>query len=234
MSRLISSNASQLFFFPSSFDCWIPQDHQVRFFDEIIEGLELSDITDTLDLDQKRGRPAYNPIMMTKLVIYGYAEGITSARKLEKACLERIDFRFITGNRLPDYRSIARFKKLHLQALAGLHEQILLVAASDGLIEMKEVAIDGTKILADASKHQAMSYEHMCKKEGEVRSEIKARRQQSKHGSRSRWKEIKEEIRFQEGRLRHIKKWKKALEERARNEGKEQPEPRAQRPDQFH
>jgi transposase len=228
MSRLISSNASQLFFFPSSFDCWIPQDHQVRFFDEIIEGLELSDITDTLDLDQKRGRPAYNPIMMTKLVIYGYAEGITSARKLEKACLERIDFRFITGNRLPDYRSIARFKKLHLQALAGLHEQILLVAASDGLIEMKEVAIDGTKILADASKHQAMSYEHMCKKEGEVRSEIKARRQQSKHGSRSRWKEIKEEIRFQEGRLRHIKKWKKALEERARNEGKEQPEPKDQ------
>ena len=147
--------------------------------------------------------------------IYGYAEGITSARKLEKACVERIDFRFITGNQVPDYRSIARFKKLHLPALAGLHEQILLIAASDGLIEMKEVAIDGTKILAAASKHQSMSYEHMGRKEGELRTEIKSLRKQSNHGSRSRRKEIKEEIRFQEGRMRHIRKWKKALEERA-------------------
>lgn len=228
MSRLITSNASQLFLFPSSFDCWLPQDHQVRFFDEIIEELELSEITDTLDLDQKRGRPAYDPKMMTKLVIYGYAEGITSTRKLEKACLERIDFRFISGNRLPDYRSIARFKKLHLKALAGLHEQILVLAASDGLIEMKEVAIDGSKILADASKHKAMSYEHMCKKEGELRTEIKALRKLRLHGSRSQIKEIKEEIKFQEGRLRHIKKWKKALEERERKEGKDKPEPKDQ------
>lgn len=228
MSRLISSNACQLFLFPSSFDCWIPQDHQVRFFDEIVESLDLSEIADTIDLAQKRGRPAYDSIMMTKLVLYGYAEGIASTRKLEKACLERIDFRFITGNRIPDYRSIARFKKEHLPALAGLHEQILLIAASEGLIDMKEVAIDGTKILADASKHQAMSYEHMCKKGSELRAEIKSLRKQCQHGSRSRQREIKEEIRFQEGRLRHIKKWKLALEERARNEGKEKPEPKDQ------
>jgi transposase len=228
MSRLITSNTSQLFLFPSSFECWLPRDHQVRFFDEIIEGLELSEITGTLDLDQKRGRPAYDPKVMTKLVIYGYAEGITSARKLEKACLERIDFRFITGNRLPDYRSIARFKKLHLKSLAELHEQILLIAASEGLIEMKEVAIDGTKILANASKHKAMSYEHMCKKEGELKSEIKALRKLTHHGSRNKRKEIKEEIQFQVGRLRHIQKWKNALEERARNEGKDKPESKDQ------
>ena len=228
MSRLITSNACQLFLFPSSFDCWLPRDHQVRFFDEVIEDLELSEITDILDLGQKQGRPAYDPKMMTKLVIYGYAEAITSARKLEKACLERIDFRFITGNRLPDYRSIARFKKLHLKALAGLHEQIILIAASDGLIEMKEVAIDGSKILADASKHKAMSYEHMCKKEGELRTEIKALKKRTHQGSRSKRKEIKEEIQFQEGRLRHIKKWKKALEARAAKEGKDKPEPKDQ------
>lgn len=228
MSRLITSNSSQLYLFPSSFECWLPQEHPVRFFDQIIEELDLSEITCGYDLDQKRGRPGYDRKMMTKLVIYGYSEGIASARKLEKACLERIDFRFITGNRLPDYRSIARFRKSHLTALSGLHEQILLIAASDGLIELKEVSIDGSKILANASKHKAMSYEHMCSKIQELSAEIRSLKKERYFGSRRKRQEIKDEIQFKEGRLRHLKKWRKALEDRAVKEGKNRPEPKDQ------
>lgn len=228
MSRLITSNGSQLLLFPSSFDCWLPRDHNVRVFDELMEELDLSDFAKSIDLDQKRGRPAYDRVMMTKIVLYGYTVGITSARELEKACVERLDLRFLTGNRFPKYRSIARFKKQNLKALAGLHEQVLLIAAEDGLIEMKEVAIDGTKMLADASKHKAMSYQYMCNREIELKSEIKSLKKEKNRGSRAKRKEIKDEIEFKKGRLNHIRKWKQALIERVHEEGREAPEPKEQ------
>ena len=224
MSRLITSNASQLMLIPSSLGCLLSSDHPARFFDEIVEQLDLSEIIKTVDTVQKRGRPAYDPVMMTKVIMYGYSIGIISTRELENACLNGIDFRFLTGNRYPDYRSIARFKKQHLKAMAGLHEQVLLLAATDGLIEMREVATDGTKILANASKHKAMSYEHMRKKEVELKTEIKALKKERYNGSRARQEEIKEDIHFKQNRLQHIRRWKKALEERACTEGKEQPE----------
>ena len=224
MSRLITSNASQLMLIPSSLGCLLSSDHPARFFDEIVEQLDLSEIIKTVDTVQKRGRPAYDPVMMTKVIMYGYSIGIISTRELENACLNGIDFRFLTGNRYPGYRSIARFKKQHLKAMAGLHEQVLLLAATDGLIEMREVATDGTKILANASKHKAMSYEHMRKKEVELKTEIKALKKERYNGSRARQEEIKEDIHFKQNRLQHIRRWKKALEERACTEGKEQPE----------
>lgn len=225
MSRLITSNPCQLMLLPSSLGCLLPADHPVHFFKDIVEQLDLSAITKTFDLDQRRGRPAYDPIMMTKLVMYGYSVGLTSSRAVESACLERIDFRVLTGNRRPDYRSIARFRKVHGEALAALHEQVLLIAAGDGLIDMREVATDGTKILANASKHKAMSYERMCEKELELKAEIKTWKQESHKGSRRHREEAKEEMRFKQDRLRHVRKWKKALEERAVAEGKQQPEP---------
>ena len=191
MSRLITSSVSQLLLFPSSFDCWLPQDHNVRFFDELMEELDLSGIAKTIDLNEKRGRPAYDPFMMTKIVLYGYTVGIASARELEKACVDRLDLRFLTGNRFPRYRSIARFKKRNLKTLAGLHGQVLLIAAAEGLIEMNEVAIDGTKMLADASKHKAMSYQYMCNREVELKSEIKALNNEKDTGSRAKRKETR-------------------------------------------
>jgi len=228
MSRLITSNSSQLLLFPSSFDCWLPQDHNVRFFDELIEEMDLSGIAKTIDLSQKRGRPSYDRVMMSKIVLYGYTVGIASARELEQACVERLDFRFLTGNRYPKYRSIARFKKQNLKALAGLHEQVLLIAADEDLIEMKEVAIDGTKMLADASKHKAMSYQYMCNREIELRSEIKALEKEKNTGSRAKRKEVRDESEFKKVRLNHIKKWKQALIDRVRKEGRAEPEPKEQ------
>lgn len=228
MSRLVVSNSSQLLLFPSSFDCWLPEDHPARFFEQLLEELDLFDFTNAIDLDQKRGRPAFDRVAMVKIVLYGQMEGIVSARDLAKACVERLDFRFLTGNRCPKYRSIARFKKSNLKVLAGLHEQVLLVAATEGLIGMEQVSIDGTKMLADASKHKAMSYEHMCKREIELKSEIKALKKDRHQGSRARRKEIEEDLQFKERRLSHIKKWKQELENRVREEGREKPEPKEQ------
>jgi transposase len=228
MSRLVVSNGFQLLLFPSSFDFWLPNDHNVRFFDELIEELDLTDIKQKFNLAQKRGRSAFDPVAMTKIVLYGYMEGIISARGLENACIDRLDFRFLTGNRCPSYRSIARFKRRNLKALAALHEQVLLIAVAEGLVELKQVSIDGSKVLANASKHKAMSYEYMCKREIELESEIRALKKEQGKGSRARRKEIEEDLEFKKSRLSHIRKWKGALESRVRDEGREKPEPKEQ------
>jgi len=228
MSRLIVSNVSQLLLFPSSFDSWLPNDHNVRFFDDLIEELDLADIRRTVNLTQKRGRSAFDPVAMTKIVLYGYTEGLISTRELEKACVDRLDFRFLTGNQCPSYRTIARFKERNLKTLAGLHEQVLSIAATEGLIELKQVSIDGSKVLADASKHKAMSYEYMRKREKELESEIRVLKKERGNVSRTRQKEIKEDLEFKGSRLSHIRKWRKALEERARQEGRAKPEPKEQ------
>lgn len=227
MSRLIVSNNSQLLLFPSSFDCWLPHDHNVRFFDQLVEELDLSGIA-AIDVSQKRGRPANDPVMMAKFILYGYTVGVVSARELASACVERLDFRFLTGNRCPKYRSIARFKKRNLKTLAGLHEQVLLIAVTESLVEMKQVSIDGSKVLADASKHKAMSYQYMCEREGELESEIKALKKEKLQGSRARQREIEEDLKFKKSRLSHIRKWKQTLEARVRGEGRERPEPKEQ------
>ncbi len=228
MSKLVVSNGSQLLLFPSSFDCWLPSDHNVRFFDELIEELDLTDLRKTVNLAEKRGRSAFDPVAMAKIVLYGYTNGIISARALENACIDRLDFRFLTGNQFPSYRTISRFKKRNLRTLAGLHEQVVLMAASEGLIELKQVSIDGSKVLADASKHQAMSHEYMCKREIEVESEIKELKKERGIGSRVRRKEIEEDLEFKKCRLSHIRKWKRTLEDRVRAEGREKPEPKEQ------
>jgi transposase len=228
MSRLIESNHLQLSLIPNSFAALLPTGHPVFFFDTLVEQLDLSAITSVLDLDEKRGRRAYDPVMMTKLIIYGYSEGIVSSRKLEKACRERIDFRHLSANRFPKHRSIARFRKRHLKSLANLHLQVLLVAAADGLIGMEEVAIDGSKVLANASKRKAMSYKRMCEDEKKLKAEIRALKKDKDSASKKKRKEIEEDLRFKGQRLRHIRKWKAALESRAREEGKEKPEPEAQ------
>jgi len=228
MSRLVISNSSQLLLIPSSFDCWLPENHPVRFFQELMEELDLSSFNDAIDLDEKRGRPAFEPIMLANIVLYGQMDGISSARDLARACIERLDFRFLTGNRSPKYRTIARFKENNLKALAGLHEQVLLIAASEGLIEMKQVSIDGSKVLADASKHKAMSYQYMCDREIELQTEIQGLKKARSKGSRAKRNEIEEDLKFKKNRLSHVRKWKQALEDRAHQEGRQKPEPKEQ------
>ena len=162
MSRRITSNVGQLRLVPSNLGFWLPEDHQARFFDAVVENeLDLSSIIRRYTRSEKRGRPGYDPVMLTKILVYAYSVGLNSSREIEQACIERIDFRYLSGNRQPDHRTIAAFRKQNLKEFGDLFEQVLLIAAGDSLVELKDVAIDGTKVLANASKHKAMSYDHM-------------------------------------------------------------------------
>jgi transposase len=172
MSRIIPSNTAQLMLLPSNVGAWLPEKHLARFIDQTIDNLDLSEITRNYDFQEKRGRPAFDPTMLTKIVIYGYCTGIISNRDIASAIINRIDFRFLSGHRQPDYTVIAKFKKLHLPAMANLFQQVLEMATEAGLIELKKVAVDGSKVLADASKHKAMSYDRMCKSIALLNKEI--------------------------------------------------------------
>ena len=156
MSRILAANTDQLCLVPSNPGCWLPVDHPVRFFNEMIEeDLDLSGFrlpTST----ERHGRPSYDPVMLLKVVLYGYMMGIHTSRELAKACVERIDFRFLTGGLIPSFSTISKFRADHADALAGLFAQSVAAATKDELIEVGDVAFDGTKILANASKHKAM------------------------------------------------------------------------------
>ena len=173
MSGRLVSNTGQLMLVPSNMGLWLPEDHQARFFNDAIENeLDLSPICKKFKNPEKRGRPRYDEVMLTKIVLYAYSVGLTSSREIEKACLERIDFRFLSGNRQPDHRTISTFRQKHLGELAALFEQVLSIAIEEELVEMKDVAFDGTKVLANASKRKAMSYEHMRAKSKVLKQEI--------------------------------------------------------------
>jgi transposase len=226
MSRVITSNTAQLVLLPSDAGAWLPEKHLARFIDQTVERLDLSKIIASYDFQEKRGRPAYDPTMLTKLVIYGYCTGITSNRGIEQATIERIGFRFLAGHRLPDHSVIAKFKKNHLPALANLFKQVLDIAAEAGLIELKKTAVDGTKVLADASKHKAMSYDRICKSIPLLKEETsKLKREKRKLPvNSSKRQELRKEIDFKKKRLNNIKQAKIVLEEKAKQDAQRERE----------
>lgn len=224
MSRVITSNTAQLMLLPSNLGVWLPENHLARFIDQTVDRLDLSEITRNYNFQEKRGRPAFDPTMLTKIVIYGYCTGIISNRDIASAIINRIDFRFLSGHRQPDYTVIAKFKKLHLPAMANLFQQVLEMAATAGLIELKKVAVDGSKVLADASKHKAMSYARMCTNIALLKKEM-AELKHEKHNlplAASKKKELGEEIDFKKKRLSNIKQAKVALEERVKQDAQHQ------------
>ncbi|MGW4825701.1 IS1182 family transposase [Streptomyces sp. NPDC004227] len=161
----------QVLLLPPSLDDWLPQDHLARFVadlvDEVLElGAVLADYTD------KRGYPPYDPRLMLRLLIYGYTTGVRSSRAIERRCADDVAFRCLAAGQAPDYRSIARFRRRHLDALADLFTQSLHLAQRLGMVKMGRVALDGTKLEANASKHKAMSYGRLIDKEERVEAEI--------------------------------------------------------------
>lgn len=230
MSRRITSNAAQLRLVPSDLGFWLPEYHQARFFDGVVENeLDLSSILRKYNGSEKRGRPGYDPVMLTKITVYAYSVGLNSSREIEQACIERIDFRYLSGNRQPDHRTIAAFRKQHLKELGDLFEQVLLIAAGDSLVELKDVAIDGTKVLANASKHKAMSYDHMVAKSKQLRKELAALRKERRTASGKRREQLDADIKFKRERLKKIREAKRALEDRVREERSEKPSAKEQR-----
>lgn len=161
----------QVFLMPPSLDDWLGEDHLARFVSELVD--EVLDLEPFLaSYTEFRGHPPYDPRLMLKLLIYGYVVGVRSSRKIEKACHDDVAFRFLAANAAPHYRSIARFRRRHLDALKGLFLQSLVLCRQAGMVRMGRVALDGSKVRANASRRKAMSYKGMNQREGDLTREI--------------------------------------------------------------
>jgi transposase len=156
---------------PPSVQDYVPEDHLSRLIVTLVrEELDLCAVTGSYT--SGLGQPPFDPRLMTALLLHGYASGIYASRRIAKATVERADFMMIVAGDPPDFRTISEFRKRHLKALAGLFVQVLRLAEKAGLVKLGHVALDGTKIKANASKHKAMSYERMKKREAELAAEV--------------------------------------------------------------
>jgi len=214
----------QQYLLPPDMRDWVPEGHLIWFVSDLVDSLDLSAILSPYETGETRGRAGYHPIMLTKLLIYAYAVGKPSSRKIERACFEEVPFRVLSADQHPDHDTIADFRRRHLAALSGLFAQVLVVCRQAGLIKLGHVAIDGTKVRANASKHKAMSYGRMCAAEEELAREVarllaEAERIDAEEDARygdARGDELPGELATREGRLRKIREAKAALEEQAR------------------
>src|SRR5260370_14416829 len=156
---------------PPSVQDYVPKDHVSRLIVSLWrESLNLSEITGRYT--SGLGQPPFDPRMMTALLLHGYASGLYSSRRIAKAARERADFMMIVAGDPPDFRTISEFRRRHLKALAGLFVQVLKLAEKAGLVKLGHVALGGPKIKANASKHKAMSYQGMKKREAELQAEV--------------------------------------------------------------
>ena len=169
MSRFIAVDRDTAYLLPPSVDEWLPQNHLARFVVEVIDGLDLSELTRQY---AGRGSDAYHPAMLLGLLVYGYASGVHSSRKIERACHDSVAFRFIAANTQPDHDSIATFRRRFLPQIEALFVQVLLLAREMKCLKLGTIALDGTKIAANASKHKALSWEHANKIEAQLREEV--------------------------------------------------------------
>lgn len=232
----------QTLLFPQNPREWLPEDHLVFFVMDVVARLDLKDILRHYDfkrvLDERgqivgeqvksgRGKPAYDPRMMTGLLVYAYVTGTPSSRHIEKKCLEDVAFRVLSANQKPDHSTIAEFRKIHLKPLADLFLQVLKICQEMELVKLGHVALDGTKVKANASKHKAMSYQRMVRKEEELKQEIAEllkraeetdRAEDQAYGQGKRGDELPQELARRESRLKKIQEAKAALEAQAKAE----------------
>ena len=209
---------------PPSVQDFVPEDHLSRFIVALAaESLDLSAITNSYT--SSLGQPPFDPRMMTALLLNGYACGIYSSRRIAKACIERADFMMIAALDPPDFRTISDFRKRHLTTLAGLFVQVLKLAEKAGLVRLGHVALDGTKIKANASKHKAMSYQRMKQREAELQAEVDrwlaaaeaADAEEDKlHGRTKRGDELPAWVADKQQRIEKIRQAKAELEAEAR------------------
>ena len=211
---------------------WVPEGDLAHFVSDLVESgtLDLSAIYGSYE--EERGYPPYDPRLMVKLLVYGYANGVMSSRRLERASYRDVAVRMLCADQHPDYRSIARFRKRHLDALGELFVQALRLCREARLVGLGVLALDGTKLRANASRHKAMSYERMVKKEAQLQAEIAMIRrnvralldeaertdaeEDERFGADHRGDELPEELRRRESRLERIREAKEALEAEAR------------------
>ena len=162
---------NQILLMPPSVRDWVPAGHLAHFLSDVVEDLDLSAITRVYEREG-RGHPPYHPAMMVKVLLYGYCAGVSSSRRIACRLVEDVAFRLLAANNSPDFRTISDFRKRHLAALRGLFLQVLSLCRKAGLVKMGPIALDGTKMKANASKHKAMGYERMNKEEARLAAEV--------------------------------------------------------------
>ena len=223
--RYRSWTPDQSFLFPPSPKDWLPDNHLVYFVLDLVATLDLRAIEGAIHAKDPRGERPYNPAMMVALLVYGYSTGVYSSRKIARAIHEQVAFRVLTGGQAPHFTRVSAFRRTHLGALQGLFQQVLQLCMESGLVKLGHIALDGTKIQANASKHKANSYEHMKKLEERLEMEIAdllARGEDSDAADDARLGtgvdevDVPEEYRRREGRVAKLRKAMKALEEEAR------------------
>ena len=216
-------DVDQAMLLPPSVQELVPAGHLAHFIrDTVRDQLDLSAILD--EYSEERGYPPYHPAMMTALLLYAYCQGVYSSRKMATACEQRVDFMAVTALQKPDFRTISDFRKRHLKALGALFGQVLLLCEQAGLAKLGHVALDGTKIKANASKHKAMSYKRMKEREAELAAEVQKWLEQAEAtdavedealGRKRRGDELPDWVRNKQARLQKMREAMAALEAEA-------------------
>jgi transposase len=234
----------QSFLLPPSPSEWLPEKHLAYLVNDVVDELDLSAIESVYE-QEERGQPPYHPVMMTKVLIYGYCVGVYSSRQMQKRLVEDVAFRVLAAGNQPDFRTISDFRKIHRKALEGLFDQVVQMALEAGAMKLGRVALDGSKIKANASKHKAMSYERMQEQEKHLRQQVREMleraeavdaEEDARYGKDKLGDELPEELGRRETRLKRLREAKRVLEQRVRQkaaaEGKSaeqaQPEGKAQ------
>ena len=223
---------------PAALQEWLPDEHLAYFISDVVDQLDMSEVTARYERE-RRGGPPYHPRMMVKVLLYGYCVGVASSRRIAQRLHEDIAFRVLAANNTPDFRTISDFRKDNLDALSGLFVQVLALCQQAGLVKLGHVALDGTKVKANASKHKAMSYQRMKEKAAQLAAEVAELLRQAqaaddeedrRYGKDKRGDELPQELAFREGRLEKIREAMVALEaeaqaaaERAEAEGGKHP-----------
>ena len=218
---------------PASVLDWVPAGHMVHFMLRLVrEELDLRKILG--QYQEARGYPPYHPAMMVALVLYSYCQGIYSSRRIAKACEQRVDFMVLTGRQEPDFRTIALFRSRFLEQLKGLFVQVLGLCQKAGLVKLGHVALDGTKIRANASKHKSMSYGRMKKTEAQLKAEIASwfekaaqidEAEDEFYGADQRGDELPEWVSDKKKCLEKIRQAKAELEAEAKAKAQAPPDP---------
>ena len=217
----------QVWLLPPSVHDFVPAGHPAHLVRELVRAeLDLSAIVADYEREE-RGQPPYHPAMMVALLLYAYSQGVYASRRIAKACEERLDVMAVTGMQRPDFRTINEFRRRHLEALRALFTQVLRLCRKAGLVKLGHVALDGTKLQANASKHKAMSYGRMRQAEAALAAEVagwlaRAEREDAaddaEHGADRRGDELPAWVKDQEARLERIRAAKAALEAEAKAE----------------
>jgi transposase len=216
---------NQRLLLPPDLRDWLPRGHLALFISDVVDELDLSAIVADYDEGDGRGQPPYHPALMVKLLLYAYCVGRPSSRKIERATYDEVAFRVLAADQHPDHDSLATFRRRHLGALAALFGQVLQLCQRAGLVTLGHVALDGTKIKANASRHKAMSYARMEDAERRLAAEVQRwletaaeidAAEDAQYGRGVRGDELPPELATREKRLAAIRAAKAALEAEAK------------------